>query len=120
MKYWEVKKGNTSVQDIPVYDRDGNLVTNLADATAIKFQVKETKKSASFKFEKTKGDGIAVDTPTEGWLRITTTPTDNDIDVKDYVMGLELTWSATENYETILKIDLEETYKYRIEQDIVL
>ena len=118
MSEWRVKKGNTSIQDILVKDRDNVTVTNLATASGIKFQVKE-KKQNSKKIEKTKADGIAVDTPTTGYLRITLKPSDTAITPKRYVMGLEITWSANEIYETRIYIDDNETYDFVIEQDTI-
>jgi len=118
MSEWRVKRGNTSIQDILVKDRDGDTVTTLATATDIEFQVKE-KKTNSFKIEKTKGAGIQVDTPTTGYLRITLLPTDTDIARKRYVMGLEITWSANVKYETRIYIDDNETDDFVIEQDTI-
>ena len=118
MSEWRVKKGNTSVQDILVKDRDGNNVTNLASATDIKFQVKE-RKTNSVKIEKTKGSGIEVDTPTTAYLRITLLPSNTSIARKRYVMGLEITWSANVKYETRIYIDDNETDDFVVEQDTI-
>lgn len=122
MSKWIVKKGNTSVQEILIKDRDGNNVTNLADATHIKFQVKETKTTTTVLIEKTKevGGGIAVDTPSEGYLQITLNPTDTDPAPKKYYMGLEIKWSDTVLYEVTMMADGEETDVFEVEQDIVL
>ncbi len=120
MGKWIVKKGNTSVQDVLIQDKNGADVTNLADAVHIKFQVKDTKTAATPKIEKTKGDGISVNTPSTGYLRIWLTPTDTDIDVKEYYMALEIKWSNTVLYEVILLADGQETDLFEIEQDIVL
>lgn len=119
MSEWKVKRGNTSVQDIPVYKKDGTtLVDNLASATDIEFQVKETK-AGTAKITKTKGDGIDVNTPSTGYLRLTLTPTDTDLTAKRYVMACEITWSATEKYEVKIYIDNQETDQFIIEQDII-
>ena len=63
MSEWIVKQGNTAIQDVLIKDRDGNPVTNLDTAEAIKFQVKKNKtdSSASALIEKTKGDGIQAE-----------------------------------------------------------
>ena len=120
-KRWEVKAGNTSVQDILIRDKDDATVTNLATATVIKFQIKRTKTAASALVEKTAGSGIAVDTPSQGYLRITLTPTDTGttLSVGDYFMGLQIKWSATVIYEVNMEIDDIKTEKFRIRQDIV-
>ena len=117
---WKVVKGNTSIQDIPVYDRDGTLVTNLASATEIKFHVKTSNTVTAKTIEVTKtGGGIVVDTPSSGYIRITLTPTLTAITVGTYVMALEITWSATSVYECRIYIDNKETKTFEIEQDIV-
>ena len=120
MSKWTVKKGNTSVQEILIQDKDGNNVTNLAAASWIKFQVKETKTTDVVPIEKTKDDGIAVDTPEEGYLQITLEPVDTDIDPQLYVMALEIKWSDTVLYEVTMVADGEETEVFEITQDIVL
>lgn len=121
MKQWLIKKGNTSVQDIPVYDKDGVLVTNLGDATEIKFQIKEKKDDVTPKVEKTLILGIAVNTPSAGYLRITLNPTDTgtSLAVGDYFMALQITWSSTEIYEVIIEIENKRTNRLRIQQDII-
>ena len=118
MSEWRVKKGNTSIQDILVKDRDGNTVTNLAATTSIKFQVKP-RKANSVLIEKTKGAGIEVDTPTTGYLRITLKPSDTDNNPKRYTMAIEAVWSADNKYETRIYIDDNETYDFVIEQDTI-
>ena len=65
------------------------------------------------------GVGIAVDTPTTGYLRVTLLPTDTDITPKRYVMALEIIWSANEKYETRIYIDDQETDDFIIEQDTI-
>ena len=121
MKEWLVKKGNTSVQDIPVYDKDGALVTNLAGATAIKFQIKKKKTDAVVLVEKTKGNGIAVDIPSAGYLRITLLPIDTGVTLSKgvYYMAIQITWSPTDIYEVKIEIDDVESENFRIVQDII-
>lgn len=123
MSKWIVKKGNTSVQEILIKDKDGANVENLAAATYIKFQVKETKTVATVLIEKTKdsGDGIAVLAGEDlGKLQITLEPTDTNLPPKEYYMGLEIKWSDTVLYEVTMMADGAETEVFEIEQDIVL
>jgi hypothetical protein len=120
MREWLVKRGNTSVQDIPVKDSKGVLVTNLAAALEIKFQVKEKKSDTTPKISKTKGDGIQVDTPNIGYLRITIPPLETDITVKKYFMALEIVWSATEKWETVIEIKGVETDVFRIREHMIV
>jgi len=115
-----IKKGNTSNIEIPIYDKDGVLVPNLAAATDIVFQVKKREKQAVADIEKTKGAGIVVDSPDAGWLTITLIPTDSSgLDVGRYYCGLEITWSASNKYEVRIYADKKETEAFHIEQDIV-
>jgi len=118
MSEWKVKRGNASIQNIAAYDKNDVLLTDLIDTTAIKFHVKK-KKTGAYIIEKTKGDGLAIDTPTQGYIQITLTSTDTDIAPRTYYMALELTYSETMKYECILKIDDIETTDFVIEQDIV-
>lgn len=119
MSKWLVKKGNTSVQDIPIYKKDGvTLVDNLVDATNIDFQIKETKTGIA-KIAKTKDSGITINTPLTGWLRITLIPTDTDLIAKHYIMAIQIIWSDTEKYEIKIYIDNQETDDFVIEQDII-
>ena len=117
---WKVKKGNTSIQDILVKDRDGDTVITLATATEIKLHIKtsETAAVASITKLKTTG-GIVVDTPSTGYLRITLLQADTALTVAKYVMAIEIIWSDTSKYECRIYIDNKETKTFEIEQDIV-
>jgi len=121
MKFWTVKKGNKSVRDILIKDKDGNTVTNLDAATEIKFQIKEKKEDAVALVAKTKGAGIEVNTPSEGYLRITLLPNDTGVllDQGDYFMALQIKWSATDIYEVRIKIAGIVSENFRITQDII-
>lgn len=121
MSKWTVKKGNTSIQEILIQDKDGVAVPNLATAEYIKFQVKESKTVAMVKIEKTKGDGIEVLAGEDlGKLQITLEPTDTNLTPKEYYMGLEIKWNDTVLYEVTMMADGEKTEVFEIEQDIVL
>jgi len=117
MSEWIIKKGNTAVQDIPIRDGDGNLVSNLAAASEIKFHIKETKTDSAL-VEETAGSGIEVDTPSTGYLRLTLSATDTNLPPEIYFMGLQIKW-GTEVREVILKVDNVETEALKIVQDIV-
>ena len=123
MKSWDVKKGNKSVRDILIKDKNGVAVTNLAEATEIKFQIKENKTDAAAKVEKTEGDGITVLTGDDlGKLRITLLPVDTGTTLSIgvfYFMGLQIKWSATDIYEVKITINDLEAEFFKIVQDIV-
>jgi len=127
MKSWTVKRGNTSIQDVAIKDSDGALITTLDEADEIIFQVRKSFSSAVL-IEKTLGNGIEVDTPSEGYLRITLTPEDTDIEANIYCMALQITWhpasgspSGTADlvYEVVLKVDDEESNKFVIKEDMI-
>jgi len=122
IKFWEVKAGNTSIQDILIRDKDDETITNLGDATGIKFQIKQKKSDTTVLIEKTDIAGIAVDTPTTGYLRITLTPTDTGttLSVGDYFMALQITWSAAVIYEVNMEIDDIQTERFRISEDLII
>lgn len=119
--YWEIKRGNTAIQDIPIYDEDDVLVADLAGVTAAKFQIKKTRTSTTALVEKTLGSGIEVNTPSTGTVRLTLPPTDTvKLPKGEYYMGLELIWEAdVKEYEIDLTIDDRETEMCRIVEDVV-
>lgn len=118
MSIWQVKRGNTSVQDIAVRDKDGVLVKNLSDATEIKFQVSRYYEANGL-IDKTKDNGIEVDTPEIGYLRITLLPVETNLPPFKYYMGLQIKWSADIIYETILKIDGKESNRLEIIPELI-
>ena len=121
MSEWIIKKGNTAVQDIPIRDADGDLVATLALAEEIKFHIKVLETGVAL-VEKIEGDGIEVDTPSAGYLRLTLTATETDQTPKTYYMGLQITWGSglgSEVREVILKVGGIATEKLKIIQDIV-
>lgn len=117
MSEWIIKKGNTAVQDILIKDADGVAVTTLDDADEIKFHIKLLETGVEL-IEKTVGAGIEIDTPSEGYLRLTLSATDTNQTPKIYYMGLQITW-GTEVREVNLQVDGIETEKLKIIQDIV-
>jgi hypothetical protein len=119
MAEWLVKKGNTAVQDVLVKDKEGNAVQDLADAQEIKFQVKEKNADTVPKIAKTKDDGIEVNKPETGYLRITLKPSDTELPVANYYMGLEIKWNDERIYEVDLTVEGVATDAFRIDQDIV-
>ena len=121
MKFWTVKKGNKSVRDILIKDKEGNVVDNLAIATAIKFQIKKNKTDAAL-VEKTKDDGIEVLAGDDlGKLRITLLPVDTGTTLGkgEFFMGLQIKWSAEDIYEVVIKIDGIKSENFIVKQDIV-
>lgn len=120
MSEWAVKKGNTAILDVEIKDKEGDLVTDLADVTEAKFHVKESKSSTEKKIEVVLGDGVDMNVPSVGYVRITLRPSHTSIDVEKYFMGLQLKWSADEVSEVDIKIDGVETDVFRVRQETVL
>lgn len=118
MSEWIIKKNNKAVQDIPVKDKEGTLISNLASASSITFQIKKLELGAAL-VSKTIGSGIEVDTPSTGYLRLTLLPADTNQDIGRYYMALEIIWAADNKYEVNLKVDNIETEILKIKQDII-
>jgi hypothetical protein len=119
---WTVKQGNTSVQDIAITDKNGDAVTNLADAQTIVFQVKTNKSDGTPLIEKTKGDGITVLGGDDlGKLKITLVPSDTEnLECgKLLYMALEIKWDDTTVYEINLSFDNRDTDKFMVEEDVI-
>jgi hypothetical protein len=116
-----LKKGNAITLKILTKDDDGNLITNLADATAISFMLKRnnTDSNASAMVNKDLDDGITVDDPSSGYIRIALTSVDTGIDIGTYKMGLQITYSAT-NIQEINIIEGNKTIdRLQIVQDVI-
>lgn len=120
MSEWTVKKDNTSIQEIEVFDKNDAPVINMADATHIDFQVKKKSGDEVPIISKTKDDGIEILTGDDiGKLRITLLPADTEIDVAQYLMGLQIRWDEITNYEVDLTIDGRRAWFFRIVEDYV-
>lgn len=117
MYFWEIVKGNTEVEEIPLYDNQGELVTNLSLASAVKFQIK-TERTGTPLVSKSLGDGIEVDQPEPGYIRLTLSATDTDLDPGFYVIGLQIEWND-EIKEIEFLINNQKTRRLRILQDVV-
>lgn len=114
-----VKRGNTKVLQILCQDENGDAITTLGSAEAIKFHVKESKNSTTAKIAKSLTDGIAVDTPTTGYVQITLLPTDTDITPRNYFIGLEIKWDDDNVYEADIVVDGRLVDTIEVVQDVV-
>ena len=113
-----IKEKNTAVLDILVKDKDGVTATNLANATAISFVIANPLTNVAL-VTKTLSSGIAVNTPSTGYVRVTLTPTDTTQTPMRYNMALQITWSPTDVYEVNIDVDGIETQNLTIEGDII-
>lgn len=114
-----IKRGNTANIEIECVDRNDQIITDLATASEIKFQVKKREKQAVADIAKTKGAGIAVNTPTMGWVTVSLDPADTDLAVGMYYMGLELVTADAGVYEVRIFIEGIETERLEIQQDMI-
>ena len=110
---WQVIRGNTTVRDIPIYDQKGVLVPDLADASEIHFQVC-IKRDQNGIIHKKKGEGIEVNVPETGYLRLTLLPADTRIAPLKYFVALQIKWSDERIYECIIKINGQATERLEI------
>lgn len=119
---WVVIKGNTSQQEIPIKNKKGELVDDLASASSIRFQVKEEREgSAPALISKSLENGIEVDQPSLGFLTITLLPSDTSIRPSDlYVMALQIEWEGDDKYEIKLKINGNETDRFIVKAGVIL
>lgn len=104
MNFWKIKRGNSSIQEIPIYNIDGDLITDLDDLSTAKFVVKKERDGTAL-IEKTLGSGVEADAPSPGYVTITLAPADTNLPPKKYFMALELVWTSGLKYEVIFKID---------------
>ena len=82
---WQIIRGNTTVRDIPVYDKNGALVQNLDDAEEIYLHVlKERNRECNAIIQKNKSNGIEINVPEIGYLRITLLPSETRIPARKY------------------------------------
>ncbi len=115
---WQVMRGNTTVRDIPVYDKEGVLVQDLAAATAIHFHVCKHRECSGV-IQKNKGEGIEVNIPETGYLRITLLPVDTKIPPLKYYMALQIKWSEIRIYECVIKVDGKVTDRLEIVGELI-
>ena len=116
-----IKKENSSTINITVNDGDGDLVTNLATADDVKFMVKKKKTdtNANAVISKNIGNGVTINDPSVGIVKVTLTSTDTNIDIGFYFMALQIEYSATDIQEINLEKDDCATDILEIYQDII-
>ncbi len=69
--------------------------------------------------QKNKDDGIEVNVPETGYLRITLLPADTKIPPLKYYVALQIKWSETRIYETVIKVDGQKTDRLEIVGELV-
>lgn len=119
MNFWKIKRGNSSIQEIPIYNSRGFLIEDLDDVSTATFVIKEKRDDDTALVTKTKGAGIQLDEPSPGYVKITLDPADTNLWPKKYFMALELLWLSGLKYEVIFKIDGQETEMMEILPQII-
>ena len=118
MNFWRIKRGNSSIQEIPVYNMKGKLIEDLDDVKTAKFVAKAIRDGKAL-FTKTIASGIEIDEPDPGYVKITLDPGDTDLPPRKYFMALELLWKSGKKYEVIFKIDGQESEMMEILPQII-
>lgn len=113
----EIKYGNKCVLTFTCTDADGDTITDLASASEIYFQIKETKDAEDKFVALTKtDDNIDVNTPSTGKIQVTILPADwcdrDEIDFEDgefdAYFGLEIEYADDDIREiTITELGTE-------------
>jgi hypothetical protein len=89
-----VKVGNAVDFIFQVLDANGDLVTNLTAATAVKFMAKTNKTDldASALISKDLTNGITVDDPSLGYIKVSLTSANTTIAAGRYFYALQIEW----------------------------
>jgi hypothetical protein len=114
-----IKRGNSANLEIECVDRNDQIITDLDVTTEIHYQVKKREKQAAADIAKTKGAGIAINTPATGWVTVTLDPADTALAVGMYYHALQLEYAGGEEYEVRIFIEGVETERLEIQQDII-
>ena len=110
-------RGNTVTLKVGIKDQTRTLLTNLATCTEIRFMVKadKTDLDGAALISKLIADGITVDSPSTGYVRIPLSSADMSIAVGSYYMGIQLEYAGPIKQEVTLS---DETFV--VTQDMIL
>jgi len=116
-----VKKENAITIKVLVKDSEGTIISDLATATFVKFMVKETKTTPNAEAIITKsiGDGLTIDDPSTGYIKVVLTSVDTNISIGYYVMAIQIEYSPTNIQEINLSEEGSTTDAFEIYQDII-
>ena len=109
-------RGNDVTLRVGIKDQSRTLLTNLATCTEIRFMVKadKTDLDGAALISKLIADGITVDSPSTGYIRIPLSSADMSIPVASYYMGVQLEYAGPVKQEIVLS---DETFV--ITQDMI-
>ena len=116
----QIKKGNTVDLEFTIKDSDGTLVINLSTVVDVKFMAKNEPTDADVDavISKSLGDGITVDDPSTGIVKVALTSTDTSVTAKRYSFALQLEYSDSIQ-EVTIRENRSETNVLDIVQDII-
>lgn len=105
----------------PVKDTDGNLITNLATATAIKFMVKDSRDDLDIAalISKSLGSGVTANSPTVGYITVQLDATDTSAVVGIKYFGVQIEYSATNIKELFVKYNGQTTNQIEFVQGVI-
>ncbi|MCP4481440.1 MAG: hypothetical protein GY817_01240 [bacterium] len=117
-------KGNTETLKLLIQDENGNALTTLGTATAVRFVFKEDPESADqasvlLKTLTTDPSPITIDDPSQGYIKIPLTKDEMDITPGEYFVGIQIEWDNEHRELKKILINGAEIEKVRIVQDIV-
>jgi len=92
----KIKIGNSVDLLFSIKDSSGVAVQNLSEATAIKFMVKvnQTDTDLEAKISKTLIDGITIDTPAVGNIKVILTALNTMLTPGKYYVALQIEWAT--------------------------
>jgi hypothetical protein len=102
----KIKAGNTIDLLFTINDSSGVPITNLNTATAIKFMVKTNPIDTDLaaKISKSLGNGVVINTPATGNVKVSLTSLETKLSTGKYFMGLQIEWGTV-----IQEVDIKET-----------
>ena len=119
----QLKKGNQTIFDFYIRDRDGLLITDLSAAIEIKYAMKEDREDADIDaliLKKLTLGEIAIDTPVTGVCRVTLTKSDTeDLGTSQKFHALQIEYSAENIQEVWIKNNNVITDTVEVVQDVV-
>jgi len=92
----KIKAANSVDILFTINDSDGVPITNLSEATAVKFMVKinELDTDLAAKISKSLSNGITIDTPVTGNIKVSLTALDTTLAAGMYFMALQIEWGT--------------------------
>jgi hypothetical protein len=119
------KRGNVLSLEIYLYDENDDLITNLATAESVVFQIKRSRSSTVAAISKSSALGeVLVNNPTVGAVSITVDSDDmEDLDLASYYPAVQVNYTSTRWIEPDLTFNVNGEYvdfdRFRITRDVI-